>query len=176
MFLLGQLVKFIKLLNSQKGAYSIAAGFALGMTLGFVPANPLVTVALFFILCIFRIHGGATFLAWPLFQLVSYLLDPLFDRIGYGLLTSPGLKPVWTKAYNLPILPWSNFNNTIVMGSLFLSLLLFVPSIFLFKFLIDRYRASVVERMTKSKWFKVLEATKIYKLYMKVETVKEIIS
>ncbi len=177
MFVLGQIIKLIQLLNSEKGAWSIASGFALGMVFGLVPSNILITVALFFFFCLFRIHGGAMFLSWALFALFAYLLDPLFDRFGYWLLTGvPSLTPFWIRGYNLPVVPWTNFNNSVTMGSLTVGLAAFFPMLLLFKLLIDRYRQSVLIRLSNSRVFKYLRTTKVYSLYKKYERVKETMS
>jgi uncharacterized protein (TIGR03546 family) len=173
MFALNQLFKLIKILNSEKGAVALASGFALGMVLGFVPFNALIVVGLFFIFCLFRINGGAMFLSWAVFKIIVFPLDPLFDRFGYWLLTGvPQLRPLWIQLYNTPIVPWTKFNNTIVAGSLVAGLLLFVPAIFLFKKLIEKYRESVVRRITQSKWMQLWKTTSVYKLYSAYENLK----
>jgi uncharacterized protein (TIGR03546 family) len=172
MFGLGQVIGLIKLLNSSKGEWAIAAGLALGMVLGLVPANPLIVAALFFIFFLFRIHGGSLFLSWALFKLAAYPFDPLFDRFGFRLLTLPSLHDFWTRLYNLPVAPWSNFNNTVVCGSLAAGFLLFVPCLFLFRWLIKRYRASVLKRVGEWKIVKWWQATSLYKMYEKYEAVK----
>ena len=58
---------------------------------------------------------------------VGVLLDPLSHRIGLGLLHLTWLRPVWTWLYNLPLAPWTSFNNTVVLGSLVLGLALLYP-------------------------------------------------
>lgn len=176
MIILQQLFNLIKLLNSEKGEVSIAAGFALGMVLGFVPANALIIGAIFFFFCILRINGAAMFLAWPLFKLLAFPLDPLFDRLGYALLTWPALQSLWTKAYNAPLLPWTRFNNSVVAGSLAAGLILFLPALFFFRWLIRRYRESVWRRLSESKPMKVLKATTLYQWYEKYQNLKGVVS
>ena len=43
---------------------------------------------------------------------------PLSDWLGYATLTSTAVRPLWIEAYNAAIIPFTRFNNTIVMGSL----------------------------------------------------------
>ncbi len=174
MFGIEQLFSLIKIINSAKGETSVAAGFSLGMVMGFVPSNPLLLLAFFFVFCVFRIHGGAMFLGWAIFGVLALFLDPLFDTLGYALLTQyPALQAFFTKLYNLPVFPWTRFNNSIVAGSLVTSFILFLPSLFLFRSLIRKYRQTVLERIKGTKWFKAWKTTGIYKLYTKYERVKE---
>jgi len=174
---LNQIFSLFELINSEKGTNSIAVGFALGMVFGFVPSNPVILAVLFFFFCLFRIHGGAMFLSWALFGLLAYALDPLFDVIGYRILTEiPALTPAFTKLYNMPVVPWSLFNNSIVMGSLVVSVALFIPAIFIFRFLIQKYQATVLARLKRTKFFTWYRATTLYKLYGKYQQVRGMVS
>ena len=44
-----------------------------------------------------------------------------------SLLTAPSLRPLWTTCYNMPLVPYTNFNNTVVLESLVGWLVLVVP-------------------------------------------------
>ena len=67
-------------------------------------------------------------LGWALFVPLGFLLDPVFDRIGAGLLGAPSLRPLWTSWYNTPLVPYTNFNNTVVLGSVVAWLVLAHPA------------------------------------------------
>ena len=69
-------------------------------------------------------------LGWALFVPVGFLLDPVFHRIGASLLQAPSLRPLWTAMYNTPLVPYTNFNNTVVLGSFVGWLVLAVPIFF----------------------------------------------
>lgn len=177
MIVLNQIFGLVKLLNSERGAWSIASGLALGMILGFVPSNPLITLALLFLICIFRINMAATMLAWAVFTIPAYLLDHQFDQLGYYLLTGiEALKPLYTKLYNMPIVPWSRFNNTVVMGSFMVGVIMFLPMLFLSKWLVERYRVSVWRKFTETKVYKALKSTKLFQLYEKYDSIKGALS
>ncbi len=174
MFILGQILKLVRILNSEKGATSIAVGLAMGMVLGLVPSNFLIIVGFFFLFCVVRINGAAFFLGWGVFKLLAYLLDPWFDQLGYWLLAEvPSLRATWIYLYNLPVVPWTRFNNSIILGSFVVGLALFIPAILIFRWLIGRYRDSVLKRLTSSKWFKAFKATSIYKLYNRYAGIRE---
>jgi uncharacterized protein (TIGR03546 family) len=104
-------------------------------------------------------------LAWAVFVPVGFLLDPVFDRIGHTLLFTPSLTPLWTSLYNMPVVPLTNFNNTVTLGSLVFSLVFFLPLFFMSRWGIARYRATIGERVKQSKWYRAVTASKVYNLY-----------
>ena len=173
MLILNQVFKLVKLLNSEKGAWSIASGLALGMSLGLVPNNILIMSFFVFLLFVFRTNAAAFFLAWPVFTIIALPFDAQLDRLGYWLLRDvAALQPIFTQWYNLPILPWSQFNHTVVAGGLLAGLVLFVPALLLWRFFIGRYRVIIMPKIQNLKIIKWLKATSIYKLYQKYERVR----
>jgi uncharacterized protein (TIGR03546 family) len=163
--LLKQLFGLIKLLNSDTGTNQIAAGIAAGFVLGMTPTLSLQSLLIFTCLFFFRIQIGAAFLTAFFFSFVAYILDPIFHIVGTWVLESPSLKSTWIVLYNMPIVPMTRFNNTIVMGSGIVSLVLF-PFVFVFgRSAVVRYRITVVERFKQTKIWKGLQATSLYKWY-----------
>ncbi|HNW45568.1 MAG TPA: hypothetical protein PKI19_13785, partial [Elusimicrobiales bacterium] len=45
----------------------------------------------------------------------------------YALLSAPDLAPLWTSLYNMPVMPWTGFNNTVMIGGLIFGAVLFAP-------------------------------------------------
>lgn len=86
-------------------------------------------------------------LGWALFVPVGFVLDPVFDRIGSSLLQAVSLRPLWTSWFNMPLMPYTNFNNTIVLGSVVAWLVLAVPIYFAAKYGVARYRATLGVRV-----------------------------
>ncbi len=165
--LLKQFINFIKLLNSDTGHNQLASGLACGFILGMAPFLSLQTALVLLVVFIFRVQLGAAFLSAFFFKFVSYLLDRLSHIIGKWTLEQEGLRGFFVQMYNMPIIPLTRFNNSIVMGSLVLSVLLTPLLFFIFKSLIIKYRISVVEKFKKSKFWKAFAATSIYNLYNK---------
>jgi uncharacterized protein (TIGR03546 family) len=135
----------------------LASGFALGMMLGLVPKGNLIAVLLSIVLLATRINLAAATLGALLFTVISGLVDPLTHRIGLFLLTCGALQSAWTFLYNLPLLPWTRFNNTVVLGSLALGVALLVPVYFAAKLLVDRYRPRIVEWIRRHRVSEVLD-------------------
>jgi uncharacterized protein (TIGR03546 family) len=156
----------IRALNSEGTPGQLAAGLALGAILGLTPLASLHNVAVFGLIVILNVSFLAAMLGWALFVPVGFLLDPLFDGIGGALLLgTPGLRPLWTLLYNTPVVPLTDFNNTVVLGSLACSLVFSVPLFFGARWGVVRYRATVVERVRRSALYRMVTASKLYTWY-----------
>ncbi|OFZ13592.1 MAG: TIGR03546 family protein [Bdellovibrionales bacterium RBG_16_40_8] len=163
--LLKQIYNLIKLLNSDTGTNQIAAGFAAGFVLGMTPFLSLQSLLIFVCLFLFRIQIGAAFLSAFFFAFVAYILDPIFHIVGSAALEITSLQEVYTVFYNMPIIPFTRFNNSIVMGSGIASLAL-APFIFILgRKLIVRYRIVVVDRFKETKLWRALKATSLIQWY-----------
>ena len=165
--LLRQLFSFVQLLHSDTGQNQIASGLAFGIFLGFAPFLSIQTLLVFFIVFIFRVQLGAAFLSAFFFKFVAFLMDPVADPIGRYILEQESLRPLWVKMYNVPLLPMTRFNNSIVMGSFLISLVLCPVLFFVFRSFIYKYQAHLVTKVESTKIWKALKATKFYDWYQK---------
>ncbi|MBX3017397.1 MAG: TIGR03546 family protein [Bdellovibrionaceae bacterium] len=163
--LLKQIFAFFKLLNSDTGTNQLAAGLAMGLVLGFSPILSLQTLIAFVIIFFFRVQIGAAFVAAFFFKFTAFLLDPVCDQLGRAVLEAEGLRPVFVSLYNMPLVPLTRFNNSIVMGSGVIAFVLAIPAFFIFKALIIKYRATVVARFRETKIWKAWAGTTLYKWY-----------
>jgi uncharacterized protein (TIGR03546 family) len=164
--LLKLLQSLIKTLHSDGTPGQVAAGIALGAALGLTPlinVHNLVIVALILVL---NVSVGGALLGWALFAPFGFLLDPLFDRVGRQLLLeTPSLQPMWTSWFNAPVVPYTNFNNSIVLGSVIVWLMLSLPIFFAARYAVSRYRATVGERVRRSRFYNAITASKAYNVY-----------
>ena len=79
------------------------------------------------------------------------------------------LKPIFTSLYNMPIVPFTRFYNTIVMGSGVVAFAL-SPLVFFFSlWFVKKYRELIVARFKETQFFKALKATSFYKWYLKYD-------
>src|SRR5213593_1033659 len=155
----------IKLIQSLIGALhsegtpgQLAAGLVLGSFLGLTPLINLHNAAIFAALVLLNISFAGGMLGWAVFIPFGLLLDPLFDWIGHSLLLAPALRGLWTSFYNMPIIPLTNFNNTVVLGSFVFAVLFAVPLFFLARYGVARYRATIAERVRQSRWYRAVTA------------------
>jgi uncharacterized protein (TIGR03546 family) len=163
--LLKLIQSIIKTLHSAGTPGQVAAGMALGSALGLTPILSLHNLVIFSLVVLLNVSFGGGMLGWMLFVPVGFLLDPLFDKIGLSLLTAPSFRPFWTDWTNTPILPFTDFNNTIVLGSFVSWAVLAIPIFFAARYGVARYRATVGERVRQSRFYKALTASQVYNLY-----------
>ena len=168
--LLKLLFGFLKLLNSDTGTNQLAAGVAAGFGLGMTPAFSLQTILIILLILFFRIQIGAALLGAFFFAFPAYLLDPIFNSVGAVLLESGGLNGLWTALYNMPIIPYTRFYNSLVMGSGVVAFVLSPLIFFGSKILIQKYRVTVVERFKQTKFWKAVKATALFKWYAKYDS------
>ena len=166
MFSLLKLIQsLIKALHSEGTPGQLAAGIALGSILGLTPLVNLHNAIVFALLVLLNVSFAGGMLGWALFVPIGFLLDPLFDWIGHELLFAESLRGLWTSLYNMPVVPLTNFNNTVVLGSLVFAILAFLPLFFGARWAVTRYRATVGERVRQSRWYRAVTASKLYNVY-----------
>jgi uncharacterized protein (TIGR03546 family) len=156
----------VKTLHSDGSPAQIAFGIALGAALGLTPIANAHNLIVVLLLAVLNVSFAAGMLAWGVFVPIGFMLDPLFDRLGNWLLVDVGaLRPLWTAWDNIPGLALTNFNNTVVLGSLVAWLLLFVPIYYASRVGVVKYRATLGERVKNSRAYKLLEASQFYNVY-----------
>ena len=165
MFFLKLLQSMIKALNSEGRPGQVAAGIALGACLGLSPLLNIHNLVIVLIAMFVNVSLAGFSLGWSLFLPVGFLLDPLFDVIGEALLSAPGLAPLWTWCANTPIVSLTNYNNTIVLGSVVFWIVAWLPIFFAAKYGITRYRAHIYERLKKTRAFQAVQASNLYRVY-----------
>lgn len=116
--------------SSVKGFDSprqLALGLTLGLIIGLVPKDSLIP----YVVLIFALLTNANLLLLIVAGLTSSLISPLLDPISHGLgmwvLTFDPLESFWVWCCQLPVVPWTRLENTVVMGSLTLGLLVAIP-------------------------------------------------
>jgi len=162
------IANLLKVLNSETEPGQISLALCLAMITGFTPVLCPHNLLVLLLVLVLRVNLSSFVLGWVFFSGVAYLLDPLFHRIGLGILTAPSLTALWTGWYNTAWFRLDRLNNTVVMGSLLFSLAAFIPAFFLFNLLIRRYRDHLLAWVRKSKLVKALEASKFYGVYQSV--------
>ena len=164
-----QFFSFLKLLHSDTGFISLSLGCVCGFILGMTPTLSLQSLLVFMILFLFRIQIGAALVTAFFFKFIAFLLDPAFDVVGQWALEIPSMQGLYTTLFNMPIVPFTRFNNSIVMGSAIITILLSPLVYIISAFMIKKYRVVVVERFKDTKLFKAWKATSLYQWYYKYD-------
>lgn len=163
--LLKLIQSIIKTLHSDGTPGQVAAGIAIGSVLGLTPLMNLHNLVIFSLVVLLNVSFGGAMLGWALFVPVGFLLDPAFHAVGMELLRAPSLRPLWTSWTNTPLIPYTNFNNTVVLGSFVGWMVLAVPIFFAARYGVARYRATVGERVRRSRLYKAVTASQAYNWY-----------
>jgi uncharacterized protein (TIGR03546 family) len=157
--------RLIKVLNSETGPPQISLAFSLSMVAGLTPLMSLHNIVVFFLVLVLRVNLSAFLLGWAVFSAAAYALDPVSHLIGLKALRAGALQGLWTYMYNSTVWRLERFHNTIVMGSLILSLALFVPLFIFTNAAVRRYRESFLARLRKTRVAQMLRASRFYGLY-----------
>jgi uncharacterized protein (TIGR03546 family) len=117
-------------LLAERSPEQIAGGVALGVAVGLIPKANL--ICLLFVLLIFvrRTNLAAGLVSAMLCSWISPVLDPITGVLGRLVLEFGPAQALWAILYRLPIVPWTSFNNTVVMGNLVLAMLVMPPIYF----------------------------------------------
>src|SRR5689334_13759925 len=160
------LLKFLqslaKTLHSEGTPTQIGLGVALGAALGLTPIANAHNLLVLVFLAVLNVSFGAGMLAWGVFVPVGFMLDPLFDRAGHWLLVDmAALRPLWTSWDNTPVLALTNFNNTVVLGSVIGWLVLCLPIYLAARFAVVRERAPLGPRLRRSRVHRLVAGSEL---------------
>jgi len=148
-------------LSGASSPRQLALGFSMGMVIGLVPKENLMAVILLFILAGSKVNLCSASLGTIIFSWLALLIDPLSHLIGRAVLLASSLQGFWQSVYELPFAPWTDFNNTIVLGSLILGLLLFYPVFRISKPQFEKYTPLVAHKLKKYRIVKLLWGTQM---------------
>jgi uncharacterized protein (TIGR03546 family) len=154
--LIKAIAKLVVALNGNAKKSQIAAGFAWGLLLGLIPMGNAFWIALFLISFFFNHNHGAKIFSMALVKACTPFLAPLLDVLGWEFLHIEALQPLFITMYNMPFVPFTKFNNTLVAGGIVGGVALFIPSFVIFMLLIPLYRNTVAPAIKNSKLFQAI--------------------
>lgn len=150
--------KLFKALNSSGKSWQLTGAIILAMFTGFLPSNSLILFDLLFLALILNVNFGLFLLFSVIFGGIGYLFDPLFESLGYSVLTDESLNGFFTSLYNSAMFRWSSFNYTLVTGSLLVSVVLSLPMYFILNKFVTIYRVQLGQKLNEwkfTKWMKL---------------------
>lgn len=157
--MLNYIINLLKALNSNAKPSQIANSFCIGLILGFMPKNNLLWYILLVFFAFVRINKTGYLIMILAGSLTASFLDPLFDTVGYAVLTFPKFQSFFMWLLDVPFVGFTKFNNTIVCGSLVLGILCYIPLFFIMLGIIHLWRKFIAQKFNDSKILKT-----IYKL------------
>lgn len=116
-----------KAIAGRRYPHQLAGGVALGVLMGIIPhGNLLAVFVLVGVLC-FRVNHAMLALVAVGCSFAAKRLDPFSHLVGEYLLTNPAGKQFAVDAWKLPLVPWTDLNNTVVAGSFVIGLCSVLP-------------------------------------------------
>ena len=138
-----QLLKLIKILNSDTSPSAIAGAICCALFIGLTPLTSPHNLLIIFMVLLFRIHIGTFVLAAIGFKLIGFAFEGAIELLGLALLQNPSFEAFWTSIYNTQIGRLSFFNYSTTLGGLFIRVVGFIPIWLLSVLLIKQYRTHI---------------------------------
>ncbi|QGJ71647.1 Hypothetical protein PBC10988_33540 [Planctomycetales bacterium 10988] len=160
LFFRGALADYLRLLISREARQLLAAGFAGGMLLGLAPKDNLLALVLTFLIFSLRIDLTAVCGSAILFAWIGTVTDRWAHLVGKYLLTLPSLQPMWKEIDTWPLVPWTSFNNTVVMGQLVIGLVLLLPVYMATNLFLKAWMPTFRRMLVTQAWFRFLAKIK----------------
>ena len=167
LWLIKQINKILKAINSEQSPKEIALGFSIGIILGVVPFNIVTSTGWLIILVSLKTNISIAVLGIAIGKLLTLFIHPLAHILGLRLLTQPSIESLWTTLYNSPIV-LTQFNNTITLGSTVIGILTIPLTYIGAKKGIIIYREKYRDKLNNTKLMKLIKASKWVSLSQKV--------
>ncbi|QDT12475.1 TIGR03546 family protein [Planctomycetes bacterium K23_9] len=124
----------IKLYKSIKSAiagrrypHQLAAAVAFGTLLGVVPHGNLLALAILIVVLSLRVNHAMAGITAIGVSFAASRMDPYSHVVGNQLLNHSRFSEYATQAWQLPIVPWTDLNNSVVMGSFVIGVAALIP-------------------------------------------------
>ena len=153
--------KIFRLLSSDIEPNQLSLGITLGLVAGLSPVLSIQSVLVIILLISLRANVSIFVISFGLISLVAYLTDSLLIMIGLAILNVPDLNELFTNMYNIGLWRFLNFNNSVAMGSLAISVIAALPCYFVSKIMVIKYRSIVVEKFKQSAVFNYMQKSKL---------------
>jgi uncharacterized protein (TIGR03546 family) len=135
--------KTVRSLLAANAPGQLAAGFTLGMIIGVMPKSNLIALSLCVLLFSLRCNKGLGLAAAIAFSFVSPWTDPFAHKLGLMVLSIDSMQATYASAFNMPLGPWLEFNNTVVAGSLLMGLYVAYPVFWVTRKLFSAVQATI---------------------------------
>ena len=111
----------------RKYPHQLSWAVAFGLLLGVVPHGNLLAIVLLVVVLSLKINHAMAALTAVAATFIATKLDPISHEVGDYVLTHPQLNEAAVNAWQLPLVPWTDLNNTVVMGSFLIGVGALVP-------------------------------------------------
>jgi len=143
--------KLVKFLNSKESVENISYSLTLALIYSITPFNYIVHPLILVILIGFNGNLFIFFIMTPILSMITPMIMNEIHAIGNMILSNGTLTPLFQRMSEIPILSYTNWNNTVSMGAYISSIILAYPIYKFYNFSLKKYRHIVIEKMKKSK-------------------------
>lgn len=179
MIFIKQLISILGFIMSNDSPKQMGWGISLALLYSLMPGFNLIHLLLFVFVYLVRVHLPSFLLFAIVFKIFNNQALVLVHHVGYFLLSAESLKVFWTTLYNLPIVPFTKFYNTSVLGGLVVGIILLYPTQLLFVKAIlyyrKNYQSKINNYLEKSKIVRILKTSKIYQIYLKYHELRQVL-
>lgn len=123
----GNALRVLKAFSQHNQIWQMALAISLGVVAGLIPKLNLLAVVIYAIIVVCPVHTVLAISVSLLVSLCANQLDPLTHRLGMWLLAHPKAEGLWLRLDVVPLVPWFNLHNSVVLGSFVAGLILFYP-------------------------------------------------
>ncbi|MEL6898559.1 MAG: TIGR03546 family protein [Planctomycetota bacterium] len=127
LWIIKQFLGLRKALTGRRNAHQLAWAIAFGFLAGLVPHGNLVAVLIIGTVLMLNLNHAMASVVGVVTALLATNLDPLTHRIGTELLNTPQFHELLSSAWQYPLVPWTDLNNSVTLGSVVLGLAALLP-------------------------------------------------
>ena len=147
--------KVFNFLNSNESIENLSLSLTISFIFSLIPLNPIIHPLLIIILIICNGNLLIFLFVTPFLSIITPISYEELHIIGNSILTIENAQEIYNKLSKLPILTFTNWNNTISLGAYFVSVIIFIPLFYIYSFFIKMYRNSILKSIENSKFLKI---------------------
>jgi uncharacterized protein (TIGR03546 family) len=140
-------------INGINTPHQLALGVTIGAVIGMVPKDSAIPYLFALLLLLSRGNLLCGILSAVCFSFLSPILDPISHATGLKALTVTAWQPFLAEFVSRPFIPWLRIENTIVTGSLIISLLASLPLYAVSNIYFRLWGIRMLERLSRLKIF-----------------------
>lgn len=128
LWMIKQLSTVRQAMAGRKYPHQLAWAVAFGLLLGIVPHGNLLALTILVVVLSLKLNHAMAGLTAVVVTFLAARLDPYSHQVGDYVLTHPQLGEGAAMLWQLPLMPWTDLNNTVVMGSFLIGLAALLPA------------------------------------------------
>jgi uncharacterized protein (TIGR03546 family) len=152
------------MIQRESSPLQLSLGVAVGCLLAFTPLFTLQWVLIVLTIIVVRMNFATLTISFAFFFALAKIMAPILDYIGVTILTkTPSLRTLLTFLFHAPIIPFTYFYNSLVLGSLILGILIAIPMFFGSNIFFKKKRQFLANKIRDSLMWKRYTTSRVYR-------------